>query len=95
MTTLILKAPPEAPLEAGSVVPDSFAGKSIEDIRGMPVAHGNRAGRLGDFFEVHEDGTGAITLKGDLSRVKNIASGMTYGTVTTSTAAPATGQGRK
>jgi formylmethanofuran dehydrogenase subunit C len=81
MTTLTLKAQLEAPLEAGAIAPDHFAGKSVEAIAGMTVAYGNESARLGDFFQVDGDGTWEINLHGDLSRVKNIAAGMTQGKV--------------
>lgn len=81
MTTLTLKNQLEAPLEAGAIVPDSIAGKAVEDIAAMPVFYGNESARLGDFFEVDGDGTAEITLKGDLGRVKNIAAGMSHGKV--------------
>jgi len=81
MTTLILKSHPDAPLEAGTITPDSFDGKSAREIEALPVFYGNEAAQLGDFFDVFDEGKAHITLKGDLSRVKNIASGMTHGRV--------------
>jgi len=82
MTTLTLLSPLELPLEAESIVPDRFNGRSHAEIVEMPVFYGNERARLGDFFQVDGDGTAEITLKGDLSRAKNIAAGMTQGTVT-------------
>jgi formylmethanofuran dehydrogenase subunit C len=82
MTILTLKSKLEAPLEAGSIVPDHFLGKTAADISGLEVTYGNHPARIGDFFHVEGNGTPEITLKGDLSRVKNIAAGMTQGKVT-------------
>jgi formylmethanofuran dehydrogenase subunit C len=81
MTTLKLKLQPEAPLEAEVITPDNFLGKPATAIAGLPVMHGNKPALLGDFFQVDGDGSQDIVLVGDLSRVKNIAAGMTKGTV--------------
>jgi formylmethanofuran dehydrogenase subunit C len=82
MTNLTLKMQPQAPLEAEAVTPDNLAGKSAGEIAAMRVTHGNQAALLGDFFEVEGDGAAEIVLHGDLSRVKNIGAGMTFGQVT-------------
>jgi formylmethanofuran dehydrogenase subunit C len=81
MTTITLKLQPQAPLEAEAITPDNFQGKSTAEIAGMRVSHGNESVLLGDFFKVEGDSTGEIILNGDLSRVKNIAAGMTLGKV--------------
>jgi formylmethanofuran dehydrogenase subunit C len=82
MTTLKLLRPLESPLEAEAIVPDRFIGQSHRDIIETPVHYGNKRARLGDFFDVNGEGSDEITLEGDLSRVKNIAAGMTRGRVT-------------
>jgi len=82
MTTLTLRSEPEAPLEAGAIVPDRFDGLGRNAIARLEVSCGNAAARLGDFFDVRPDGRAGITLEGDLGRVKNIAAGMTRGKVT-------------
>jgi len=82
MTTLTLKSRPEAPLEAGVIAPERFAGKSASEIAAMPVSCGNEVACLGDFFQVNGAGSLEITLEGELDRVKNIADGMTQGNVT-------------
>jgi len=82
MTLLTLKSKLQAPLEAGVIVPDRFAGNSVAAIAGMPVTYGNEAACLGDFFVVDGAGSTEIVLEGDLGRVKNIAAGMTRGNVT-------------
>jgi formylmethanofuran dehydrogenase subunit C len=81
MTALTLKLQPHAPLEANAITPDNLKGKSEDEIRSLPVTHGNEQACLGDFFEVHADGSEEVILNGDLSRVKNIAAGMAMGTV--------------
>lgn len=82
MTTLTLKHPPQAPLEAECITPDNFLGKTAAAIAGLSVMHGNQPGALGDFFKVDADGSSEIVLNGDLSRVKNIAARMKQGKVT-------------
>ena len=82
MTTLEVKTQPQAPLEAGAITPDNFQDKRAAEICRLPVTYGNEAALLGDFFKVDGDGSTDIILNGDLSRVKNIASGMTQGKVT-------------
>lgn len=82
MTTLELKMQPQAPLEAASITPDHFLGKTTAEICRLPVTYGNEAARLGDFFKVDSEGSADIVLNGDLSRVKSVAAGMTQGKVT-------------
>jgi formylmethanofuran dehydrogenase subunit C len=81
MTLLTLKSKPQAPLEAGIITPDNFLGKRKDEIASLQVMHGNESARLGDFFDIEAEGGGDVSLKGDLSRVKNIAAGMTQGAV--------------
>jgi formylmethanofuran dehydrogenase subunit C len=82
MTALTLKLNPQVPLEAEVITPDILAGKSSDEIAGLPVMHGNESALLGDFFQVEGDGSEEIILNGDLSGIKNIAAGMTRGSVT-------------
>lgn len=81
MTTLTLKVQPTAPLEAESITPDRFIGKTAAEIEALPVFHGNEQAQLGDFFAVEGNGAAEITVKGELGRVKHIGAGMTQGRV--------------
>jgi formylmethanofuran dehydrogenase subunit C len=81
MTVLTLKFQPPAPLEAEAITPDNLFGKSAADIEKLPVIHGNESAFIGDFFIVEGDGSDAVVLNGDLSRVKSVAAGMTRGSV--------------
>lgn len=81
MTLLTLRLQPSAPLEADAVTPDSLCGKPASEIARLRVMHGNEPASIGDFFRVEGAGGEEITLHGDLTRVKNIASGMTRGRV--------------
>ncbi len=79
---LRLKQPlPGVPLEAESISPDLFADRSREEIEALPVALGNEARRLGDFFEVNGERSSEIEIDGAIERVKWIGSGMTRGRI--------------
>jgi len=87
MITLKPKEQPEVPLEVENVTPDAFAGKTVDEIKSLPIWHGNGTVPLSDFFEV-EGETGAtaadtkILIDGDVSQTKRIGSGMTAGEIT-------------
>jgi formylmethanofuran dehydrogenase subunit C len=81
MTTLTLKIQPTVPLEANSITPDYFLGKTVAEIAILTVFAGNEAARLGDFFSIAGDGTAEIVVEGDLARVKHIGSGMSQGRI--------------
>ncbi len=82
---LKLKKKPDFPLEAETITPDKFAGKSAAEIKKLIVYHGNEEKTIGDFFTV--TGTGGevndtkIILDGDLSNVKRIGEKMTGGEI--------------
>ncbi|TFF99221.1 MAG: formylmethanofuran dehydrogenase subunit C [Promethearchaeota archaeon] len=82
---LTLKKKPEFPLEADSITPDNFSGKSIDDIKALEVYIGNQTAKLEDYFEVKGDTGEADDLKikidGDLSNVKRIGQEMTTGEI--------------
>lgn len=69
------------PVVAECITPDNFSGKSVDDIKNMVVNDGNKEKRLGDLFEVSDDGSDTITITGDIPNVKNIGKGMTTGTI--------------
>jgi formylmethanofuran dehydrogenase subunit C len=70
------------PIEAECVTPDNLAGKSLADIAALPVQHGNRAERLGDFFDVDGDPTDReIRIDGDCAKVKRIGVAMASGRI--------------
>jgi formylmethanofuran dehydrogenase subunit C len=81
MTNLTLTSQPKAPLEAGVITPDHFAGKSSTEIAALPVVYGNERISLGEFFAIEGNTSNEIVLDGDFSRVKNIGAGMTQGTI--------------
>jgi formylmethanofuran dehydrogenase subunit C len=84
--TLKFRGKPALFLEAESITPDMFAGKSAAEIAALPVYEGSSQHTLGEFFDVSGEpaATAAetqIVVKGDLSRVKYIGSKMTAGEV--------------
>lgn len=73
-------------LEAETITPDAFAGKTIEEIKALEVWEGNTSHPLGKFFDV--SGTTAplaadqaIVINGSVPRVKYIGAKMTAGAV--------------
>ncbi len=80
--TLRLKEPlTGVPLEAESISPDLFADRSREEIEALPVAWGNEAHRLGDFFQVDGERSEEIEVEGSIGRVKWVGSAMTRGRI--------------
>lgn len=82
MITLTVKEAPGVPLDAEVLSPDVLVSLSNEDIRALPVALGKRQRRVDDFFTVEGAASDEIAIRGDVSRVKWIAQGMTRGRVT-------------
>ena len=82
--TLTIKRAPTLYLEAENVTPDALAGKSLDQIRALPVFMGNEQYTLGDYFDV-AGASGAtaadtrIVVKGDVSRVKYLGMKMSAG----------------
>jgi formylmethanofuran dehydrogenase subunit C len=77
----------KVPVEAQSVSPDSFAGKTLDEISKLPVWEGNRQRVLKDLFEIEGESAAkpedvSIHLHGDVSRVKRVGSGMSAGEIT-------------
>lgn len=82
MTTLKLNVQSNYPLEAASIRPDQFLGKTELEIAHLPAVLGNEPCELGEFFTIATNGAEEIVLEGDLSRVKHIGAGMTQGKIT-------------
>ena len=84
--TLIPKKAIDIKLEADIITPDSFAGKTTEEIGMLSVWQGPKTYPLSDFFEVMGSaGSSAaetlIRIKGDAMRVKRIGEGMSAGKI--------------
>ncbi len=80
--TLRLKEPTTIPIEADSICPDQFVGRSRAEIRALPAFYGRRKVTLGDLFTVEGEESDQIVLEGDLSHVKKIGQRMTRGYIT-------------
>jgi formylmethanofuran dehydrogenase subunit C len=81
-----LKKQPRFPLEADCVVPDQFAGKSLDEIKKLKIYHGNEELSLSDYFEISGESADEaaaikIVLEGDLSNVKRIGEKMSDGEI--------------
>ena len=84
--TLIPKKEIDIKVEADVITPDSFAGKSAEEIGNLAVWQGPKTYPLSEFFEVTGNaGSSAaetsIRIKGDAMRVKRIGEGMSAGKI--------------
>jgi formylmethanofuran dehydrogenase subunit C len=76
----------EIPIEADSITPTNFAGKSAAEIGKLPVMQGNQELTLSDFFSIRgsagsEVDDTEIIISGDLRRVKMIGKGMNGGRI--------------
>jgi len=83
---LIPKRTIDIKLEADVITPDSFAGKSADEIGKLSVWQGPKTYPLSDFFEVKGNGGSSaaetlIRIKGDAMRVKRIGEGMSAGKI--------------
>ena len=80
--TLNLIQQPEVPLEVEGIVPDRVREMSATEIEVLEVFHGNRPGKLRDFFRVEGDPSdGVLIWEGDMSRVHWIGAKMSDGTI--------------
>jgi formylmethanofuran dehydrogenase subunit C len=80
-----LRKEPEFPLEADSISPDNFVGKSLADIKKLVVYYGNQELTIGDFFDISGNNGDLKNLKiiidGNLSKVKRIGESMSGGEI--------------
>ncbi len=81
---LRLKEPSSIPIEADSISPDEFVGRSQAQIKALPVFFGRRQMALGDLFSVEGEDSDTIVVEGDLRHVKKIGQRMTRGCITVS-----------
>jgi formylmethanofuran dehydrogenase subunit C len=79
VTRLKLTEYSSIPVEADSLRPDTVAGLTREQVLALPLHHGNRTQRVGDFFEVQGAGAHTLEIEGDLSRFKKLGLGMAGG----------------
>jgi len=85
--SLILTKEPDLPIEADTITPSHFAGKSMSEIGKLAILQGNQFLELGEFFKISGEAgdspdTTEITISGDLTKVKMIGKGMNGGKIT-------------
>jgi len=88
MSEIILtpKEQPEVPIEVPNIKPDTFAGKTLDEIKDIEIWYGNSAVKVTEFFDV-EGEAGAtpsetnIIIEGDVYNTKRIGQGMTDGKI--------------
>lgn len=82
---LKIKKKLDFPLEADSITPDNFAGKTISDIKKLPLYYAKELTTIGDFFDVSgksdEVADTKIIIDGDVSNVKRIGEKMKGGEI--------------
>jgi len=82
---LKIKKKLDFPLEADSITPDNFAGKTTADIKKLPLFYATKEVTIGDFFDVSGKSTDVadtkIIIDGDVSNVKRIGENMTAGEI--------------
>ena len=76
---LTLAHAPDHALVADCIAADRFASCGSKEIAELPVVHGGRPARLGDFFQVKGERVARVRIAGDLRRVEGIGAGMAGG----------------
>ena len=76
---LTLATAPSHTLVADCIAADRFASLDARAIGQLPVVHGGRRARLGDFFTVTGQRSAALRIEGDLERVEGVGTGMAGG----------------
>ena len=84
--TITMKNLPVLYLEADTISPDWFAGKTATQISDLVVFEGNTSRKLGEYFEINGNGAATaadtkIVVKGDVSKVKYIGMKMSAGEI--------------
>ena len=83
---LKLKIKLERPFDASAIAPDSFTGKSLQEIEKLEIWLGNRRTTLGEIFDVSGESSQntediSIEIDGDLSKARRIGKQMTSGRI--------------
>jgi len=80
------RSPTPIPVEAPVITPDQFAGKTIQEIRDLPIHYGNMETKLSEW--IHAQGKPAetpeeqlIVIDGEAGYIKRIGEGMTAGRI--------------
>ncbi|UCH31027.1 MAG: formylmethanofuran dehydrogenase subunit C [Candidatus Bathyarchaeota archaeon] len=83
---LYLKKAPRVPVNAENIVPHKFTGKSLNEIGELGLLEGNHKLALRSLFKLEESSEKTLAemhihLKGDLSKFRNIGTGMMDGEI--------------
>jgi formylmethanofuran dehydrogenase subunit C len=85
--TLVPKEQLKISVEAETITPDNFAGKSADEIGALVAYEGNAPRTLSEFFDIKVDGSAdaaddvKIEINGNVNRVKRIGEAMTAGLI--------------
>lgn len=84
--TLVPKEQFKISIEAETITPDNFAGKSAQDIGAMIAYEGNTPRPLSELFDIKVNGSAdaadvKIEINGNVARVKRIGEGMSAGEI--------------
>ena len=79
---LSLAAPPDHVLVADCIAADRFAALDGKEIAELPVVHGGRTTKLGEFFKVRGGHSSVVRIEGDVPQVEAIGAGMAGGELT-------------
>lgn len=73
----------DVPIQAPTITPDEFAGKTIQEIAKLSVTEGNRNLTIGDLFKIEQtpEEAPSITINGDCAKVKRVGQGMKTGEI--------------
>ncbi len=71
------------PVIAECINPEVFQGKTMQEIGALKIWEGNRQKKLEELFKIEKDQTDnpAITIRGDISKVRRIGAGMKTGEI--------------
>jgi len=84
MITLTLLRRLQFPVMAECITPESFQGKSADEIAALPIWEGNKLKTLSDIFKIEltAEETSSIVINGDAAEVRRVGTGMKAGEIT-------------
>ena len=77
--TLTLRSALDDTLELDGLDPAQLAAMSESEIAAIPVWSGRESRRLGDYFAIRGERSGAVRIEGDVRRCRGLGAGMTGG----------------
>lgn len=79
--TLQLRDTPPTRIDCSAYTPDGLAGRTLDEIRRLPLWVGNRVLETGELFAVDGDDPEEILIRSDSDRLDGIGTGMTRGRI--------------